>query len=86
MGTESCTEAITKNKLQIVIVACDSAQRTIKNFQIKCKEKGIPMYIFGTKEELSKSIGESNKTVIGIRDKNLARAIEKIFNGGDVIG
>lgn len=86
MGTESCIEAINKNKLHIIIIASDSAKRTIKNFEIKCKERKIPIYVFGTKEELSKSIGKSNKTVIGIRDRNLAQAIEKIFNGGDVIG
>ena len=53
---------------------------------MKCKEKNIPFYTFGTKEDISKSIGNENKTVIGVKDKNLALAIEKILNGGDVIG
>ena len=42
--------------------------------------------VFGKKEDISKSIGKINKTVIGIKDKNLAGAIKKILNGGDVIG
>ena len=79
-------EAINKNKVKIIIVAKDSAERTIKNFEMKCKEKNIPFYTFGTKEDISKSIGNENKTVIGVKDKNLALAIEKILNGGDVIG
>ena len=32
------------------------------------------------------AIGKDNKTVIGIKDKNLADAIKKILDGGDVIG
>lgn len=86
IGTESCMDTIYKNKVKIIILAEDSADRTIKNFQIKCREKGIPFYLFGTKAELSKRIGANNKTVIGVKDKNLAQAIEKILNGGDVIG
>ena len=32
------------------------------------------------------AIGKENKTVLGIKDKNLAEAIKKILDGGDVIG
>ena len=85
-GTESCLDMIAKHKLKLVIVAEDSAQRTIDNFKEKCKQNNIDFYIFGTKEELSKSIGKVNKTVIGIKDRNLAGAVIKILNGGDVIG
>ena len=46
----------------------------------------ILFYVLKSKQEISKSIGNENKTVIGVKDKNLALAIEKILNGGDVIG
>ena len=85
-GTEACEEAIAKKKVKLVVVAEDSSQRTIQNFEAKCKEYEIDFYLFGKKEELSKAIGKTNKTVIGIKDKNLAGAIQKILNGGDVIG
>ena len=85
-GTDSCEDLITKKKLKLVICAEDSAERTINNFKQKCEKNAIDFYIFGTKEEISKSIGKVNKTVIGIKDKNLAGAIKKILNGGDVIG
>ena len=86
IGTEACLESIIKRKIKLIIVACDSAERTIRNFEEKCKENNIKFYKFGTKENLSNCIGKENKTVIGIKDKNLAGAIEKILNGGDVIG
>ena len=85
-GTESCEEAIFKKKVKLIIVAEDSSERTIKYFKNKCEKNNIDFYIFGKKEELSKAIGKINKTVIGIKDKNLAGAIQKKLNGGDVIG
>ena len=85
-GTDSCLEMIAKHKVKLIIVAEDSSERTINNFREKCKQNNIDFYVFGKKEDLSKSIGKVNKTVIGIKDKNLAGAIKKILNGGDVIG
>lgn len=85
-GTESTIDMINKNKVKLIILAKDTAQRTKKNFEIKCKEKNVPLYIFGEKDSLSKAIGKNNKTVLGIKDKNLALAIKKILDGGDVIG
>ena len=85
-GTESCLDMVAKRKVKLVIVTEDSSERTKKHFKEKCKENNINFYIYGNREELSKAIGKTNKTVIGIKDKNLAGAIQKILNGGDVIG
>ena len=85
-GTDNCLEMISKKKVKLIIVAKDSSERTINNFLNKCKENNIDFYIYGNKEELSKAIGKNNQTGIGIKDKNLAGAIIKILNGGDVIG
>ena len=85
-GTESCLDMINKKKAKLIIVAEDTAERTIDNFREKCKQNNIDFYIFGKKEEISKAIGKPNKTVIGVKDKNLAGAIKKILDGGDVIG
>jgi len=35
---------------------------------------------------LSKSIGKINKVVIGIKEKNLAKEIIKVIEGGDMNG
>lgn len=85
-GTESCLDMINKRKIKLIILAEDSSERTIDNFKKRCKENNIPVYIFGDKESISKSIGKNNKAVLGIREKNLAEAIKKILDGGDVIG
>lgn len=85
-GTDSCLEMISKKKVKLIIVAEDSSERTINNFKEMCIQNNIDFYIYGKKEEISKSIGKLNKTVIGVKDKNLAGAIKKILDGGDVIG
>lgn len=85
-GTESCLDMIAKRKVKLIIVAEDSSERTINNFKEKCVQNNIYFYIFGNKEDISRAIGKTNKTVVGIKDKNLAGAIQKILNGGDVIG
>ena len=85
-GTDSCLEMVGKRKIKLIIVATDASERTVINFERKCKENNIDFYQFGSKEEISKAIGKVNKTVIGIKDKNLATAIKKILDGGEVIG
>lgn len=46
----------------------------------------IPIIINGSIEELSKAIGKNNKAILGIEDINLSKEIERINNGGEVIG
>lgn len=85
-GTESCLENIEKKKIQLILIAEDASERNKRHFEEKCKNYEIPYFVFGDTEHMSKAIGKSNKTVIGIQDKNLAGAIQKVLNGGDVIG
>ena len=85
-GTESCFDMLNRKKIEILLIAKDASERTINNFSTQCKEKKIPYYIWGTREKLSQAIGKENKTVLGIREKNFAQAVEKLIMGGDVIG
>lgn len=85
-GTDSTMDMICKRKIKLLIIAKDSSERTIKHFREKCNEYNVPCYIFGNKEKISNAIGKENKAVIGIKDNNLAEAIKKILDGGDVIG
>lgn len=85
-GTEATIDMINKRKIKLIILSNDASDRTINNFKQKCEENNIPIYIFGDREQLSKAIGKTNKTVLGVKDKNLANAIKKILDGGDVIG
>ena len=46
----------------------------------------MPIIIIGKIEVLSKAIGKSNKAILGIEDINLSNEIQKIYNGGEIIG
>ncbi len=85
-GTDSVLGEISKKNLKLVIVAEDTSDKTIKNIKYYANKQNIEMIIFGTIDSNSKAIGKQNKAVIGLKDKNLAEAILKVFHGGEVNG
>ena len=86
LGAYSVEERINKNKVKMLIVAEDASQRTKDKFNKIAKEKNVPIIIKGDIELLSKTIGKSNKVIIGIEDINLSNEIQRINNGGEIIG
>ncbi len=85
-GADSVESEIKRRKVYLVIIAKDSSERTKEKFQNICKNEGIKSIVIENIESLSKAIGKTNKAVIGIKDKNLATEIQKIYDGGDLIG
>ena len=84
-GSDSVEEQIKKKKVQLVIVAEDSSQRTKEKFKKLCEQYNLPIIISEQIQTLSKAIGKSNKAIIGIEEPNLAKEILKINNGGENI-
>lgn len=68
------------------MIAQDSSERTKTKFQKLCKDYNIPYIIIYDIDQLSKAIGKSNKAIIGIKEENIAKQIQKINNGGEGIG
>ncbi len=85
-GTDSVEQEIKKKKVNLIIVAKDSSERTKNKFQKLSEEYKIPILIIEEIDTLSKAIGKSNKAIIGIKDINFSNEIQKINNGGEVIG
>ncbi len=85
-GADSVELEIKKKKVYLIMVAKDASNRTKDKFRNICHEYDIPIMIEGEIEILSKAIGKSNKAIIGIEDSNLAGEIQKINNGGELIG
>ncbi len=85
-GTEACKKEIESNKVKLIVIAVDAAERTKMNFKNICSEKEIPIFEILSIEEMSKAIGQSNKAVVGIKDINFSKEIIKIINGGEAIG
>lgn len=85
-GTESVKKAIIKKQAKLVIIAEDAADRTKRNFTTLCEKEHIPIRIIEKIEEMSQAIGQENKAVISINDKNFSEGLIQIIDGGDTIG
>ncbi len=85
-GADSVALQVKKKKVYLIIVAKDASDRTKDKFRNISDEYDIPIIIEGEIEILSKAIGKSNKAIIGIEDSHLASEIQKINNGGELIG
>lgn len=85
-GRDACIDLIEKRKIKLMIVANDASDRTKKDIKFICDNNNTKIYFYETIENLSKAIGKTNKAVIGIKDENFAKQIEKIINGGEIIG
>ena len=85
-GADSVENDIKRKKVYLVIIANDSPLRTKDKFKKIAEKYKIPIIIEGDIEELSKAIGKSNKAILGIEDINLSNEIQKMYNGGEIIG
>lgn len=85
-GADSVELQIKKRKVKLIIVAEDASTRTKEKFIKLSEQYNVPIIIKGNIEELSKTIGKSNKAIIGIEDINLSNEIQKINDGGEIIG
>ena len=85
-GADAVQEAIEKRKVYLVIIAEDMSSNSKEKFKHIAEEFNIQYFEYGNIEENSKAIGNKNKAIIAIKDKNFSKAICQIINGGDTIG
>ena len=86
-GTDATIEDIERHKVKLVIVAENASDKTKKNMKYVCDKNKVPILEFGDIDEISKTIGKTNKAIIGIKSKSLSGAIEKLIkdNGGELV-
>ena len=83
-GTTMVEDSIKSHKTKLVIMAADSSEKSKKNMNLICDNYNIPFYEYSTIEDISKYIGERNKSVIGITDINFAKElIKRLEEGGE---
>ena len=85
-GADSVEIQVKKGKVKLIIIAEDSSERTKDKFKKIGNEYNVPTMVIGEIENLSKAIGKNNKAILGIEDINLSKEIQKINNGGEIIG
>ena len=76
-GEFQTEDAVKTGKAMLVIIAEDASENTKKLFHNKCSYYEVPVYEFGTKEALGRSIGKDFRSSVGVCDAGLADAIIK---------
>ena len=76
-GEFATLEAIRKKTAEMVIISEDASDNTTKQFNDKCSYYNVPIFVFGTKEELGHAIGKDVRTSLAITDKGFAQSLRK---------
>ena len=74
-GEYQTTEAIKVGTACVVLVAQDASGNTKKLFRDKCSFYAVPVYEFGTKEDLGRAIGKDLRSSLAVCDDGLAKAV-----------
>lgn len=76
-GEFSTEKAVKTGKAYLVIVSEEASGNTRKMFSNMAGYYEVPIYEFGTKEELGKCIGKEYRSSLAVTDENLAKAVTK---------
>lgn len=75
-GEFSTEKAVKSMKAYLVIVSEEASENTVKMFTNMTNYYEVPLYRFGTKEELGRCIGKEFRASLAIVDERLAGAVE----------
>ena len=85
-GEFSVEKAVKTNKAFVVIVSKEASDNTKKLFTNKCAYYKIPVYIYGTKDELGLATGNGSRTSIAVLDPGFSESLISMLekeNGGN---
>lgn len=76
-GEDQVLDSIKSQKATFVLLSQDAGKSTKKRITDKCKTYQVPIYQYGTREELGKAIGKPARVVIAITDAGFTRMVQK---------
>ena len=76
-GEFSTEKSVKEGKACLVIVSVESSENTKKKFTNMCTFYKVPMYLYGTKDELGAAMGKEFRASLAVNDRGLAAAIQK---------
>lgn len=79
-GGFATEKAIKDYKAKVVIAADDLSENSRKKYDQMCEYYHVPMFYYGTKEELGHAIGKEYRAVLAIVDQELAKAVIQSIN------
>lgn len=84
---EFCVEkSVRQRRARLVLVSEDASENSRKNFRNLCTYYKVPLYFFGSREELGAACGKETRVSAAVEDEGLAdaaiRAIQESGIGG----
>lgn len=70
-------KAVKDGSACLVIVGTDASGNTKKNFSDMCAFYHVPIYVYGTKEELGHAMGKQMRASLAIVDEGMAKSLMK---------
>ena len=85
-GEFSTEKAVKSGRAFLVIVSEDASDNTKKMFRNMCTYYKVPIYLFGTKEELGHAMGQEFRASLSVEDAGFAKSMAALMNinGGSV--
>lgn len=75
---EFMTEKTVKSyRATLVIVSSDASDNTKKMFRNMCEFYKVPIYFYGTKEELGHAMGKELRASLALTDEGFAKSLRK---------
>lgn len=79
-GEEQVVKEVRTNKAKLVIVSNDASQNTTKKMHDKCSFYNVPIYTFGSREQLGHATGRESRVSLAIMDNGFAKKLSQYFN------
>ena len=74
-GEWAAENAIKSENAFLVIIAEDASENTKKHFSDMCSFRGIPIYVYGSMDELGRCIGKGSRASIALTDEGFSKGL-----------
>jgi len=75
-GYNTCSAAMKKGKVKLLILTADSSENTLKKMVKESEKYKVPYRIYGESHEISQITGCEGRGIFGIIDDNFSSIIE----------
>ena len=85
-GEFSTEKSVKSGRSHLVIVSEEASDNTKKMFTNMCTYYKVPIYLFGTKDELGHAMGQEFRASLSVEDVGFAKSMAGLMNvnGGSV--
>ncbi len=79
-GEFSTERSVKSGRSHIVIVSEEASDNTKKMFTNMCTHHRVPIYMFGTKDELGHAMGQEFRASLSVEDAGFAKSMAGLMN------